>query len=134
MAKFSHKNANIDVGGEDISGDTNTCALTIDIGVSEVTCFEDDWDEFVEDIASWSVSVAGFTNQDASEVEAILFAFIGAGEQDLIYYPQGPAAGYKFTGKVILNSQAVGGAVKGGCPYSASFQGSGQLSRSAFGD
>jgi len=131
MAKFSHKNANVDVGAEDISGDTNSCELTIDIGTAEVTCFEDDWDKFVENIASWGLSIAGFTNQDASEVEAVLFAFIGAGEQDLIYCPQGTATGYKFTGKVILTSQAVGGAVKGACPYSASFQGSGQLSRTA---
>jgi len=131
MAKFSHKDANFDVGGEDISGDTNTCELTIDIGVSEITCFADDWDEYVEDIAGWSIRIAGYTNQDASEVEAVLFAFIGTGAQAVIYCPQGTATGYKFTGDAIMTSQSVGGAVKGACPYAATFQGTGQLSRTA---
>lgn len=130
---FSHKNANVDINGSDISGDTNNCVLTIDIDVGEDTCFGDSWKEYVEDIAGWSLSIAGFTDQTAGEVEAVLFALIGGGAVAMLYYPQGTSAGYKFTGDVILTSHSVGGPLEGPCPYAATFQGTGELSRSAFG-
>ena len=131
MAKFSYVDANIDIATSDVSGDSNTCELSVEIGTSEVTCFEENWDSFVEDIASWSLRVAGFTDMVATGMEAVFFALIGTGEQDMILTPQGTGVGYKYTGKVILTSHAVGGEMKGGCPYAATFQGSGQLSRSA---
>lgn len=129
---FSHKNANVDVNGSDISGDTNTCTLTIDVDVGEDTCFGDAWKEYVEDIAGWSLSIAGFTDQAAGEVEAVLFALIGGGAVPLIYHPMGTAAGYRFNGDVIMTSQAIGGALTGPCPYAATFQGTGEITRSAF--
>ncbi|KPK91504.1 MAG: hypothetical protein AMJ88_13430 [Anaerolineae bacterium SM23_ 63] len=134
MPVFSHKNAHVEVDVADISGESNDCKLTIDIGVSETTCFEDDWDQFEEDIAAWSLAIKGFAAQDADEVDAVLFAFVGAGAQDLVYYPMGTLSGYKYSGKAIMTSYAVGGPVKGACPFAANFQGTGELSRTAFGD
>lgn len=129
MAVFAFKDADIDVGGNDISGDANSCELTVDVGIHETTAFQDDWDTFVDDIASWSLSISGFADMTATGMEALFFAFVGQGEQDLILHPQGAGVGSKYTGKVILKSHAVGGALKGACPYSCTWQGSGELTR-----
>lgn len=130
-SRFSHKNAYIEFATLDLSGRTNNCTITFDIDISEVTCFGEGWDEYVENIATWSVSVAGFTDQDAAQIEDVLFAVIGTGEQDIVYAPQGAATGYKFTGKAIMKTFSVGGGLKTGCPYTATFQGNGTPSRTA---
>lgn len=131
MARFSHTNAYIEFAGIDISGRTNTCELSVDADVSEVTCFGENWDEFVPNTATWTISVAGFTDQDPGEVEDTLESNILTGEQSIDYRPQGAAVGYKFDGMAILKSYGVGGGLKTGCPYVAVFQGNGALSRSA---
>lgn len=131
MARFSHINAYIDIATVDISGESNTCTLDIDIDISEITSFSEAWAEYVENGASAKLSVAGFTDQDPGEVEDTLFAMIGAGEQALIYRPQGVATGYEYTGNCFLDSFQVGGARSGGCPFSAVFIINGTLSRTA---
>lgn len=131
MARFSHTNAYVEFATVDVSGRSNNCELAIDAGVAEVTCFDEDWDKFVKDIAAWGASIQGFDDQDAASIEQTLYDNTLTGEQDFVYAPQGIATGYKFTGKVILKDWKVGGAMKGGCPFSASFQGSGELTRSA---
>ena len=131
MARFSHKDAWIEFGTKDLSGRSNTCTINIEVDAQDVSCFSEAWDEFVEGPGRWSIEIAGFTDQDAGDLEDTLFAAKGAGAQDVDYRPQGQTSGYKFTGKAIMTSLSVGGDRTGGCPYSASLQGTGMLTRTA---
>lgn len=131
MARFSHKDAYIEFATVDLSGRSNTCTLSIEVDAQDVTCFSEAWDEFVEGGGRWSIEVAGFTDQDAGQVEDTLFAAKGSGAQAVDYRPQGETSGYKFTGNAIMTAFSVGGDRTGGCPYSASLQGTGTLSRTA---
>lgn len=131
MARFSHKDVYIEVASVEITGRSNSCEISIDVGLAEVTCFEEAWSVFVEDPGAWTIDVAGFTDQDAANVEDTLFAMKGAGAQAIDYRPQGETSGYKFTGNVFLKSFKVGGGLTGGCAFSASFQGTDTLSRTS---
>ena len=131
MARFSHKDAYIEFGGVDLSGRSNTCTLSIDVDIQDVTCFSEAWNVYVEGGANWTISIAGFTDQAAGNVEDTLFAAKGAGAQAVDYRPNGQTTGYKFTGNAFLDSFSVGGDRTGGCPYSATLQGTDTLSRTA---
>lgn len=131
MAKFSYHNADIAVGGDDIHGDSNDCTLTMDIEAHETTGFQEVSESFVQGIYSWSLSISGYVDMAATGMEALFDAMKDGGAQSLVFSPQGSTAGARYTGNVLLTSHAVGGGLKGACAYSASFQGTGDLTRTS---
>lgn len=133
MAKIHGKNAQFQINSVDLEEDGNSITLDVSVDVSEVTSFEDTYKEFVEGVAEFSLSVDLFWNSAASKNDVTLQALIGGGSVTFEFGPEGGTGGnIKYSGSVIMTSYSPAASVSGPVTASATFQGTGALTRGTY--
>jgi len=140
MARITGFNCVVSVDGNDISGMSNEVTLNLEtVDNEEVGSFAEAWELFVGGLVTkWSMDVAGRYDGDAGEIDSILFALHGVGMVPLDHLrPEGTGSGHveysaddvtNLVG-VILQNYSVPISRTGAVKYTASFQGSGELTR-----
>jgi len=144
MARCTGFNCVISVDANDISGMSNEVTLNLEtVDNEEVGSFAEAWELFVGGLVTkWSLDVKGRWDGDAAEIDSILFGLLGGGIVPLDHLrPEGTGAGkVEYSADsvsdligVYLMNYSVPVPRTGAVKYSASFQGSGELSRAAQG-
>jgi len=140
MARVTGFNCAISVDSNDISGKSNEVTLSFEtVDIEEVSCFAEAWEILVGGkVTKWALDVKGVWDGDAGEIDSILFGLVGGGMVTLDYVrPEGTGAGkVEYTAAdvsngigVILASYEVPISHTGAIKWSASFRGSGEVTR-----
>jgi len=141
MARSTGFNCVISIDSSDISGKSNEVTLSFNSpDIEEVGGFAEAWEVLVGGkITTWSLSINGVYDGAATEIDSILFAWLGDGIQSLDHLrPQGTGSGLvEYSAAtpasligVILESYEVPIPRTGAVKWSANFRGSGEVTRS----
>lgn len=133
MAKIHGKSAYIAINSTALQADANSITINIGVDTGETTAFGEAWDTFVEGNANWTVDADFFYNAASSQADPVLFGLIGGGSKTIEIGPEGNSTGQtKYSGSVILTSMSPSVPVGEAATISASFQGTGALTRGTF--
>jgi len=133
VAKIHGKNAQFTINSVDLQADGNNIVLDVSIDTAEITSFADTYKEFVEGVAEFSISCDFFWNSAASQNDVTLQALIGGGSVTFEFGPEGSSTGdIKYSGSVIMTSYSPASPVGGAVTASATFQGTGALTRGTY--
>lgn len=130
MARISGREGSIFFDGQDMSGESNSFTLNVENDNSETTSFSDGAKTFVEGKYGWTVDVEAFYDQLDNKWFDQLFDNLGQGAKAMTIAPEGTAGtDFFYTGNAFITSFETETPVDGVVTLSASFQGSGTLSR-----
>jgi len=140
MSRITGFNCVISVDANDISGMSNEVTLNLEtVDNEEVSSFAEAWELFVGGLVTkWSLEIKGRYDGDAAEIDSILFALMGGGMVPLDHLrPEGTGSGnVEYSADDVANlvgliplSYSVPVQRTAAVKYSASFQGSGALTR-----
>ena len=136
MAKHVVKTPQIEVNGVDLSDHLTDVSLTYEADEIESTSSGTTVNDktFIAGLRSWKVDATLQQDYDASEVDATLFALVGADPFSIKVRPTSAVKGAtnpSFEGNAILLSYPpISGAVGEMAKVSVSFRGTGALTRS----
>jgi predicted secreted protein len=135
MVRVSGKDAEVFYNAQDLSGQSNRFTLNVENDNFDVTSFSDAAKTFVEGNYGWSIDLATFWIGDdgASDAEKLLVANLGGGAKAMTVAPEGTTSNTLYSGNVFITSFSVESPVDGAVTLSASFQGSGALTRAQGG-
>ena len=141
MARTHGKDSNFSFNGVAIEDELNSITMNATVGESDVTAFDDAYQNFLAGKKSVTVDVAGAVDMDfASDGDATIFDHISltSGPKTLVFDPDGAGPDtnspeYTCTSSgltgAICSSYTINLPVGGVATYSASFQCSGSTTR-----
>jgi len=140
MSRITGFNCEISIDDEDLTGMSNEVTLNLEtVDNEEVSSFGEAWELFVGGLVTkWSLEIKGRFDGDVDEIDSILFGLMGGGMVALDYLrPEGTGVGnIEYSADDVGNlvgliplSYSVPVQRTAAVKYSASFQGSGELTR-----
>lgn len=133
MAEFVIESPQITVNAVDLSAYTRRVRIPTTADVPEITASADVWKTFLGGLKAWTLEIEFNQDYAASKVDATLWAALGT-SVTVEFTPTSSAVSAtnpKYNGSAILTSYAPqDGAVGDAAQVTASFQGSGTLTRS----
>lgn len=139
MAKITARNVSLGVEDssgacQSISGKSNTATFTHSAEAPDVSSFGATTRERLPDgLKDWELSVAGFWDGAANELDSILFPIVGASTM-ISYGPAGSTSGCTlYTACAVMPDYSIEGSVEGAVTFSATFQArTGSLTRTTW--
>jgi hypothetical protein len=134
MARIHAQAANFTFNSVAIEDELNKIDMSVDVDTPEVTAFADTGKAFVVGKYDWKHETAGSADFAASQGDATLFAAIAAATgYTTTFDPVGgvtpSATNPVYTGTTYVKSYKLSSAVADAVKYTATFQGSGTLTR-----
>lgn len=132
MAEIVLNDANISIGGADVSDHFMSATLSVNADLKEVKKFQSGWISRLGGLKDWSVTLNYNQDYDDNQIDEQLWGWLGT-SQALLIRPDDAArsaSNPEYMGNIVLESYSpltgeVGELVEG----SAVFQGNGTLSR-----
>jgi hypothetical protein len=84
-------NANVSIGGVDVSDQCSACTLTVGYDSLETTAFGDAGHIYTKGLQTVTVTLTMFNSYGAGEIEATLSDIVGDGNTTLVISPSGGA-------------------------------------------
>lgn len=131
MSRFVMKVSYLEFASVNFSTRANEMKIAFAAGEVDISCFELDFDEFLQGTVNATISVAGAGDQDAAGVCDTLFAGLTAGNQDFDCRFESSTAGYKYTGKAFVTAFDPGGSRGDKFAYSATLRCTGTITRTS---
>lgn len=116
-----------------LSGRSNTATMTFTAPGVQVTAFGEEYHSRIGDgIKDWEMSVGGFWDGAASNLDEFMYNALGACI-NIVYGPGGSDSGsIKYSGCAILNDYEVTGELEGAAEWSATLSAASVLNRGSF--
>lgn len=97
-------NADVTVGGTDLSDQCSAVTLTVGYDELEATAMGDTGHKFVKGLQTVEVTLTLFNSYGASEVEATLQALVGDGDTTIVVMPNGTGPAVDAPAYTITNA------------------------------
>ena len=116
-----------------LSGRSNTAEMTFEAPGVQVTAFGEEYHTRIGDgIKDWSISVGGYWDGAASNLDVFLYDAVGA-SINVVYGPGSSESGsVKYSGCAILDDYAITGELEGAVEWSATLTAASVLNRGSF--
>jgi hypothetical protein len=116
-----------------LSGRSNTANMSFTAPGVQVTAFGEEYHSRIGDgIKDWEMSIGGFWDGAASNLDEFLYNANGACI-NIVYGPGGSASGsVKYSGCAILNDYEITGELEGAVEWSANLSAASVLNRGSF--
>lgn len=116
-----------------LSGRSNTATISFTAPGVQVTAFGEEYHSRIGDgIKDWELSVGGFWDGAASNLDEFMYNALGA-SINIVYGPAGSTSGnVKYSGCAILNDYEVSGELEGAVEWSATLSAASVLNRGTY--
>lgn len=132
MAKIAAAKTNLSINAVAIEDEGTSISLDVKQEVIDVAAFSQSGPEKVVGNYDWSAKVDGNADFASGQGDATIFAMLGSAGVAMDLDPTGTSAGASnphYTGNLVLESYSLKFGVGAAAQYSASFQGTGALTR-----
>lgn len=116
-----------------LSGRSNTATISFTAPGVDVTAFGEAYRNRIADgIKDWELSIGGFWDGAASNLDEFLYSALGACI-NIVYGPAGSDSGsIQYSGCAVLNDYEVSGELEGATEWSATLSAASDLNRGTF--
>ena len=139
MARITARNIHISASDPlnsasiNLSGRSNTAELAYEAPGVEVTSFGEEFKIRIGDgIKDWSISVGGYWDGAASQLDEFMFNALGASIVIVTGFAGSTSGETKYSGCMILDEYTVTGELEGAMEWSAGLSGASNFTRGTF--
>ena len=119
MARTHGKDTNFSFNGVAIEDELSSVTMDIAVGESDITAFNDTYQNFLAGKPTATVDISGFADLASSQGDATIFGELGLEGEEWDFEPDGSTG---YNGFAIVTSYSITSTVGGPITYTASFR------------